>query len=96
MCAHPMIDRIADPWGSRTPYARGASWPARVDTYLADDLTSDEVDSWVQSAAVLHSNGDALDIAVKDGLIAGVRGRAVDRVNRRVRSPADERPTDRT
>jgi hypothetical protein len=36
----------------------------------------------VQSAAVLHSNGDAMDIAVKDGQIVGVRGRAVDRVNR--------------
>ena len=31
---------------------------------------------------MLHSNGDAIDIAVKDGQIAGVRGRAVDRVNR--------------
>ena len=82
MCAHPMTDRIADPWGSRTPYGPGASWPARVDSYLAGELTPDEVDRWVQSAAVLHSNGDAMDIAVKDGRIAGVRGRAVDRVNR--------------
>ena len=31
---------------------------------------------------MLHSNGDAIDIAVKDGQIAGARGRAVDRVNR--------------
>jgi hypothetical protein len=31
-----MADRIADPWGTRTPYARGAAWPARVDTFLAD------------------------------------------------------------
>ena len=82
MCAHPMTDRIADPWGSRTPYGPGASWPARVDSYLAGELSPDEVDRWVQSAAVLHSNGDAMDIAVKDGRIAGVRGRAVDRVNR--------------
>src|SRR5690606_16634209 len=29
----------------------------------------------------LHSNGDAMDIAVKDGRIVGVRGRSVDRVN---------------
>ena len=34
------------------------------------------------SAEVLHSNGDALDIAVQDGRIVGVRGRADDRVNR--------------
>ncbi|APE10807.1 hypothetical protein NXT08_12460 [Rhodococcus pyridinivorans] len=29
------VDRIADPWGSRTPYGRGQRWPTRVDTYLA-------------------------------------------------------------
>ncbi|SMC47990.1 Molybdopterin oxidoreductase [Kibdelosporangium aridum] len=32
-------------------------------------------------AAVLHSNGDGMDLAVKDGRIVGVRGRADDRVN---------------
>ncbi len=36
------VDRIADPWGSRTPYGRGQRWPTRVDTYLADGLTEDE------------------------------------------------------
>ncbi|MFC8423356.1 molybdopterin-dependent oxidoreductase [Streptomyces sp. NPDC057236] len=36
----------------------------------------------MRSASILHSNGDALDIAVRDGRIVGVRGRAVDRVNR--------------
>lgn len=40
-----------------------------------------EVDRWVPSAAVLHSNGDGLDIAVRGGRIVGVRGRADDRVN---------------
>ena len=77
-----MTRRIADPWGPRTPYAGGGSWPVRVDSYLAGSLSPGEVDTWVQSAAVLHSNGDAMDIAVKDGQIVGVRGRAVDRVNR--------------
>jgi uncharacterized protein YfiM (DUF2279 family) len=76
-----MADRIADPWGPRTPYAPGEAWPTRVDSCLADGVSSAEVDTWVQSAAVLHSNGDAMDIAVKDGAIAGVRGRSVDRVN---------------
>ena len=76
------VDRIADPWGSRTPYGTGVEWPVRVDSYLADGLTEDDVDRWAQSASILHSNGDALDIAVKDGRIVGVRGRAVDRVNR--------------
>jgi len=39
-------------------------------------------DGWVQSACVLCSNGCALDIAVKDGRIVGVRGREQDAVNR--------------
>lgn len=33
-----------------------------------------EPDSWVHSACLLCSNGCGLDIAVKDGRIAGVRG----------------------
>lgn len=28
------VDRIAQPWGSRTPYGRHEPWPVRVDTYL--------------------------------------------------------------
>ncbi|HYH49598.1 MAG TPA: molybdopterin-dependent oxidoreductase, partial [Acidimicrobiia bacterium] len=82
-------DRIANPWGSRTPYERGGQWPTRVDLRLADGLTEDDVDAWVQSATILHSNGDALDIAVKDGRIVGVRGRAVDRVNHGRLGPKD-------
>ncbi len=75
-------NRIAEPWGGeRTPYAPGEPWPPRVDVLLDQGLTESDVEHWVQSAAVLHSNGDGLDIAVKDGRIAGVRGRGVDRVN---------------
>ncbi len=48
---HP-VDRIADPWGERTPY-------------------------------------DAMDVAVRDGRMVGVRGRAVDRVNRGRPGPKD-------
>ncbi|WP_175616146.1 molybdopterin oxidoreductase family protein [Mycobacterium sp. GA-1841] len=84
-----MSDRIADPWGARTPYGRGERWPRRVDTYLDDGLSPDQVDRWVQSAAVLHSNGDGVDIAVKDGRIVGVRGREVDRVNHGRVDPKD-------
>ncbi|MBO3741286.1 molybdopterin-dependent oxidoreductase, partial [Actinoplanes flavus] len=84
-----MDDRIADPWGPRTPYGPGETWPVRVDTHLADGLTEADVDSWHQSASILHSNGDAMDIAVKDGRIAGVRGRAVDRVNHGRLDPKD-------
>ena len=76
-----MTDRIAEPWGIRTPFAAAATWPTRVDEYLAGDLAGEDIDTWVQSACVLCSNGCALDIAVKDGRIVGVRGRAVDRVN---------------
>ncbi|SDB81739.1 Molydopterin dinucleotide binding domain-containing protein [Raineyella antarctica] len=74
-------DRIAEPWGTRTPYAAGQPWPVRVDTHLAQGVAAEDVDRWVQTASILHSNGDALDIAVKDERIVGVRGRATDRVN---------------
>ncbi|WP_324275235.1 molybdopterin-dependent oxidoreductase [Blastococcus brunescens] len=83
------VDRIAEPWGSRTPYGPGETWPTRVDSYLADGLTEDDVDRWAQSATILHSNGDALDIAVKDDRIVGVRGREVDRVNHGRLGPKD-------
>ncbi|MEU4520635.1 nitrate reductase [Amycolatopsis sp. NPDC024027] len=82
-------DGITEPWGTRTPYGPGEPWPVRVDSRLADGLRPDDVDRWVRSAAVLHSNGDGLDIAVKDGRIAGVRGRADDRVNHGRLDPKD-------
>ncbi|MDQ2635413.1 MAG: molybdopterin-dependent oxidoreductase, partial [Actinomycetota bacterium] len=74
-------DRIAQPWGPRTPYSRGGRWPQRVDTFLADGLGPESVDRWVPTASVLHSNGDGMDLAVKDGRLVGVRGRAHDRIN---------------
>jgi anaerobic selenocysteine-containing dehydrogenase len=83
------VDRIAEPWGTRTPYGPGQEWPARVDMHLAEGLDPADVDRWVQAASLLHSNGDAMDIAVKDGKIAGVRGRAQDRVNRGRLGPKD-------
>lgn len=83
------VDRIADPWGTRTPYGPGQQWPERVDCHLAEGLTPESVDRWVQLAAVLHSNGDGIDIAVKDGRIVGVRGRGLDRVNRGRVDPKD-------
>lgn len=84
-----MGDRIADPWGTRTPYGRGQPWPYRVDSYLDGGMSPDQVDRWVQSAAVLHSNGDGVDIAVKDDRIVGIRGRRVDRVNHGRMDPKD-------
>ena len=68
-------DSISDIWGERTPYA--GEWPVRV-----DERTLDTPDRWVQSACVLCSNGCALDVGVKGKQIVGVRGRAVDRVNK--------------
>jgi anaerobic selenocysteine-containing dehydrogenase len=74
-----MRDRIANPWGRRTPFTAGGDWPVRLDQHLT--VPEDEVDRWVQSACTLCSNDCGLDIAVKDGRIVGVRGRAADRVN---------------
>jgi anaerobic selenocysteine-containing dehydrogenase len=71
---HETRDSIADIWGERTPYF--GEWSVRV-----DERTIAEPDQWVQSACVLCSNGCGMDIGVKDGLIVGVRGRAVDRIN---------------
>jgi ferredoxin-nitrate reductase len=80
-------DRIAAPWGSRTPYAAGQDWPIRVDEHLV--VAESEVERWVPTASLLHSNGDAMDIAVADGRIVGVRGRASDRVNHGRLDPKD-------
>jgi anaerobic selenocysteine-containing dehydrogenase len=83
------VDRIADPWGARTPYGAGEVWPVRVDAHLQAGVEPDDVERWVRSASVLHSNGDAMDIAVRHGRIVGVRGRAGDRVNRGRLGPKD-------
>ncbi len=76
-----MNDRIADLWGPGTPHAKGTVWPARVDQHLDEGVDEGDVDRWVQSACVLCSNGCGCDIAVKDGRMVGVRGRAGDVVN---------------
>jgi anaerobic selenocysteine-containing dehydrogenase len=78
------MERIADPWGDRTPYPAGGRWPARADRH-----TVAEPERWVRSASLLHSNGDAIDIGVRDGRIVGVRGRVGDRVNHGRLDPKD-------
>jgi anaerobic selenocysteine-containing dehydrogenase len=83
------VDRIADPWGERTPYPRGGEWPTRVDMHLAEGVEPDHVDDWFISASILHSNGDEIDIAVKDGRIVGVRGDEHSRVNHGRLGPKD-------
>nr|WP_207956100.1 molybdopterin-dependent oxidoreductase [Rubrobacter marinus] len=82
-------DRIANPWGGRTPFGRDEEWPVRVDQFLQDGVSEDEVDAWIQTASILHSNGDAYDVAVKDGRMVGVRGRSMDRVNKGRMDPKD-------
>ncbi|MFE9438874.1 molybdopterin oxidoreductase family protein [Streptomyces sp. NPDC006602] len=82
-------DRIKNPWGARTPYGPGTPWPTRTDAHLASGVAEEDVERWVQSASLLHSNGDAMDIAVRHGRIVGVRGRATDRVNRGRLGPKD-------
>lgn len=76
-----MVDRIAEIWGTRTPYPKDGLWPVRVDQALKDGVAEGDVDRWVQSACVLCSNGCACDIAVKDGAMVGIRGRSGDLVN---------------
>ncbi|GAA3929209.1 nitrate reductase [Actinomadura viridis] len=76
-----MPDRIADVWGTRTPHDRDTPWPVRVDTHLEEGVAEGDVDRWVRSACVLCSNGCACDIAVRDGRMVGIRGRAGDVVN---------------
>ena len=82
------LDRIAEPWGTRTPFGPGEDWPARVDVYLQDGVDPDAV-TWVETASILHSNGDALEVAVLDGRMVGVRGIARSRVNRGRLGPKD-------
>jgi anaerobic selenocysteine-containing dehydrogenase len=84
-----VVDRIADPWGERTPYGRAQEWPVRTDMYLDAGVAPEEVERWVQTASILHSNGDGLDIAVREGRIVGVRGRAGDRINHGRVDPKD-------
>src|SRR5690625_1108357 len=84
-----MSDRIAQPWGARTPYGPGETWPTRVDMHLAQGIEEADVQRWVPTASVLHSNGDAMEIAVKDGQMVGVRGRGGDRVNHGRLDPKD-------
>lgn len=81
------MDRVAEPWGARTPYGAGAPWPVRVDEHLVVD--AGDVERWVPTASMLHSNGDAFDLAVAGGRVVGVRGRAGDRVNRGRLGPKD-------
>ncbi|KOG41300.1 molybdopterin oxidoreductase family protein [Streptomyces decoyicus] len=83
------VDGIAQPWGSRTPFGRHEPWPVRVDTHLAAGVEPGMVERWVQAASILHSDGDAMDIAVSGGHMVGVRGRSVDRVTRGRLGPKD-------
>lgn len=76
-----MADRITDIWGERTPHPHATAWPVRVDQYLEPGVEASSVDRWVQSACVLCSNGCGVDIAVSDGRMVGVRGRATDVIN---------------
>ncbi|QYX75599.1 hypothetical protein [Streptomyces akebiae] len=46
---------------------------------LAEGERPESVGRWVRTASLSHSDGDAMDIAVVNGRIAGVRGRSVDR-----------------
>src|SRR5215212_173967 len=53
-----MTNRIANLWGERTPFGPGEEWPVRVDQILEEGVSEDDVDRWIQTASILHSNGD--------------------------------------
>jgi anaerobic selenocysteine-containing dehydrogenase len=86
--AGPVPARIRDPWGERSPYGPGEEWPVRVDQHLEAGVSEHDVE-WSPTAAVLHSNGDGLELAVREGRLVGVRGRADDRVNHGRVDPKD-------
>jgi anaerobic selenocysteine-containing dehydrogenase len=73
--------RIEDLWGGRSPYG-GEPWPVRVDGRYEEGIGPEDVERWVPTASLLHSKGDAMDIAFAQGRMVGVHGRAADRVNR--------------
>ena len=37
------VDRIAEPWGTRTAYGSGEAWPVRVDQHLAEGVAEELV-----------------------------------------------------
>ena len=57
-------DRIADPWGARTPYGRHEAWPARVDTYLAEGVEP-ETNTPAEFAAFIRAEVTRWGQAVK-------------------------------
>jgi anaerobic selenocysteine-containing dehydrogenase len=57
--------------------------------FLEPGTAEADVESWAPAASVLHSNGDAMDIAVRGSRIVGVRGRPGDRVNHGRLDPKD-------
>ncbi|GAA5964111.1 hypothetical protein JCM8115_005345 [Rhodotorula mucilaginosa] len=68
-------------WGERQPFhGDDKAWEPRVDSCYVEPPES--IESWVQSACVLCSNGCAMDVGVKDGKVVAVKGRADDRVNK--------------
>ncbi|WP_245856746.1 molybdopterin oxidoreductase family protein [Actinoalloteichus hoggarensis] len=52
-----------------------------MDAHLVDGVRQEHVERWIPTVAVLHSNGDGMQLGVARGRIVGVRGRADDRVN---------------
>jgi ferredoxin-nitrate reductase len=77
-----VADCTTNPWGERTSLKLGGEWPVRVDQFLEESVSEEEVDSWVRTASILHSNRNALDVAVGDERIGGACGSGVDRMNK--------------
>jgi hypothetical protein len=68
------VDRIADPWGGRTRFDVGERCPRASTPTSGAGISPEAVQRWVPIASLLHSNGDAVDMAVIDGrIVAGPR-----------------------
>ena len=48
-----MTDRIANPWSERTPFGLSEDWPVRVDQFLENGVSEEEVDVYHLCKALL-------------------------------------------
>lgn len=56
-----MIDRVADIYGEPTPHARATVWPARIDEYLGEGVSADEVDHCDNDRALMKEAGTVME-----------------------------------
>ncbi|MFC8512473.1 hypothetical protein [Streptomyces sp. NPDC057257] len=62
------VDRIAEPWGVRTPYASGAERPVRTDVHLRPGVTEEEVERLVNHSKWLLEEYCTLSVIALAGI----------------------------